>query len=102
MKKIINGKMYNTETAVELGTGKSHLAVNNFGYYEEHLYRKKTGEYFLYGEGGAGSKYAKQQELNSFGPGDGFTPLTESGARIWAEKYLDADEYCEIFGEPEE
>lgn len=102
MKKIINGKMYNTETAVKLGTGESCLSVNDFGYYKEALYRKRTGEYFLYGEGGARSKYSKQRELNSFGPGDGFTPLTESGARIWAEKYLDADEYCEIFGEPEE
>lgn len=102
MKKIINGKMYNTETAVKLGTGESCLPVNDFGYYKEDLYRKKTGEYFLYGEGGARSKYAKQLELNSFGPSDGFTPLTENGARIWAEKHLDADEYCEIFGEPEE
>lgn len=102
MKKIINGKMYNTETAVKLGAGESCLPVNDFGYYKEALYRKRTGEYFLYGEGGARSKYATQRELNSFGPGDGFTPLTENEAKLWAERYLDADEYCEIFGEPEE
>lgn len=102
MKKIINGKMYNTESAVELGTGESRLSVNDFGYYKEYLYKKKTGEYFLYGEGGAGSKYGKQTERNNFGPGDGFTPLTENEAKLWAERYLDADEYCEIFGEPEE
>ena len=29
-------------------------------------------------------------------------PLTEEQARNWAEKRLDADEYIEIFGEPEE
>lgn len=102
MKKIINGKMYNTETAKVLGTAYSNAAVNSFEYWEETLYKKKTGEYFLYGHGGAASQYARRVDANSWSDGDGFTPLTESGAKIWAEKYLDVDEYCEIFGEPEE
>lgn len=102
MKKIINGKMYNTETAKVLGTAYSSAAVNSFEYWEETLYKKKTGEYFLYGHGGAASQYARRVDENSWSDGDGFTPLTESGAKIWAEKYLDVDEYCEIFGEPEE
>lgn len=101
MKKIINGKMYNTETATELGTYE-HGYVSSFSWYQENLYRKKTGEYYLYGEGHANSKYGTPDGTGGYGSGDGFTPLTESEARIWAEKYLDADEYCEIFGEPEE
>lgn len=56
MKKIINGKKYDTETARE-------VACKAWGYYGdlnfvfETLYKKKTGEFFLYGEGGANTSY---------------------------------------------
>lgn len=102
MKKIINGKMYNTETAKVLGTACSSAAVNSFEYWEETLYKKKTGEYFLYGHGGAASQYARRVDANSWSDGDGFVPLTETQAMKWAEMYFSADDYCEIFGEPEE
>lgn len=48
MKKIINGKMYNTETAEKL-TSWEHSYRSQVDWYEEMLYKKKTGEYFLYG-----------------------------------------------------
>lgn len=53
MKKIINGKMYNTETATELGNFWNGLSTNDFRNLSETLYRKKNGEFFLYGQGGA-------------------------------------------------
>ena len=34
--------------------------------------------------------------------GEDFQILSEEGAREWAEKKLSAEEYCKIFGEPEE
>lgn len=46
MKKIINGKMYNTETAEKL-TSWEHSYRSQVDWYEEMLYKKKTGEYFL-------------------------------------------------------
>ena len=52
MKKIINGKMYNTETAKYCG-GYEFSNCGDFNYVCEELYQKKTGELFLYGEGGA-------------------------------------------------
>lgn len=99
MKKIINGKMYNTETAKELGFWSN--GENGFGFCDEWLYRKKTGEYFLYGKGGGMSKYCSYNG-NMYGPGERITPLTEAEAKKWAEDYLDADEYEEIFGTVEE
>ena len=42
MKKIINGKTYNTDTAKEVGT--STFPDGNGG---RTLYRKRTGEYFI-------------------------------------------------------
>ena len=52
MKQIINGKKYDTETAERLACEDAGLPVNDFAYWCEELYRKKTGEFFLHGEGG--------------------------------------------------
>lgn len=101
MRKIINGKLYNTETAKELGL----YARNNprdFGYLRETLYRKITGEYFLYGYGGPNTKYAEQIDSNTFGYGDRFMPMTEAEAKAWAEDHMDTDEYIAAFGAVEE
>ena len=101
MKKIINGKRYDTRTAERIGdTGYSQ--PGDFEYWHESLYRKKTGEFFLYGEGGAKSKYSRRIGQNEWSGGEEIRPLTLTEAQEWAEKYLDADEYEEIFGKIEE
>lgn len=97
MKKIINGKKYNTQTAEYMGGYEANLG--QFEYVSEDLYRKRTGEFFLYGEGGPASKYAEAIDMNSWSGGSEITPLTEVEAKRWAEAHLDADEYEEIFGE---
>ena len=47
MKKIINGKLYDTETAECLGFYQ-HFDGNTFHYLREALYRTKKGTYFIY------------------------------------------------------
>ena len=74
----------------------------DFNHMEEVLYRKRTGEFFLYGEGGPMTKYAQSTGQNSWSGGDMIIPLTAAKAREWAEEHLDADEYAEIFGMPDE
>ena len=49
MKKIIEGKTYNTETALLLGDWQN-LWKGDYHYCREELYRTKKGTYFLYGE----------------------------------------------------
>lgn len=102
MKKIINGRKYDTDTAIEVGFWKNMGDTRNFEYVCETLYRKRTGEYFLYGEGNAASKYAKSLGDNTWGGGEAITPLTIDSAREWAEKHLDADDYEKEFGEVSE
>ena len=102
MKKIINGKVYDTEKAKKVVSWYSSYARNDFHYYEEELYRKKTGEFFLYGEGNAASPYSKSCGQNEWCGGERIEPLTFKEAQKWAEDHLDGDEYCEIFGEPDE
>ena len=102
MKKIINRKMYNTETAEEIATNSNNVPRNNFRWFDETLYRKKTGEFFLYGEGGALSAYATVLGPKSWCEGEGIIPLTLEEAMDWCEKHLDPDYFEELFGEVDE
>lgn len=101
MKKIINGKRYDTDTAKEIGYA-SYSNRSDFSFWEETLYRKQTGEYFLFGEGGPMSRYAVTVGQNQWSGGEKIMPLSVDAAKEWAEKYLDADEYEKAFGEVEE
>ena len=102
MKKIINNKLYDTETAKELGSWDNMADVRNFNYFTETLYRKRTGEFFLHGDGGPATKYAVSIGQNQWSGGQKIIPLTVEAARDWAEQHLDADEYAQIFGMPDE
>ena len=102
LKKIIKGKMYDTQTAKELGNWANGGNWRDFSHCEETLYQKRTGEFFLLGEGGPMTKYAVSQGCNSWSGGTEIIPLTWETAREWAEEHLDADEYESIFGEVSE
>lgn len=101
MKRIINGKRYDTDTAKFIKTYSSGLSISDFRYYDESLYLKKTGEFFLYATGNGASKYAGQYgDLR--GPGEKIVPLTLDEARAWVEKIEDPDLYEELFDVEEE
>lgn len=99
MKKIINGKVYDTSTAKELGSWENTPDVRDFSRFEETLYQKRTGEFFIYGCGGPASRYAVSAGQNSWSGGYKIIPLSWDAARDWTEKHLDADDYESIFGE---
>lgn len=99
MKKVINGKLYNTDTAKALGTYGNGGSWRDFSHFEETLYRKKTGEFFLHGEGGPMTRYAETVGQNEWSGGAKIIPLGYAEAQKWAEANLDAEEYQAIFGE---
>lgn len=100
MRKIINGKLYDTEKAHLVGSDSGN--VGTFQQWEESLYLKKTKEFFLYGSGGPASKYAHSIGLNQWSGGEKIIPLNLHAARKWVEEHLDADDYERIFGLPDE
>lgn len=102
MKKIIKNKVYDTTTAQKCGEWDNGHYTSDFAYCGETLYRKKTGEFFLHGEGNAASKYARSCGQNERCGGEKIVPLTYAEAQAWAEEHLDGDDYISIFGEPEE
>lgn len=88
MKKIINGKRYDTETA------KCLLDEVRGEFFNSHsdlhsLYVKKTGEYFSVFEG-----LPRSGDQNIYLR---ITPLSEHDARSFVEQW-DNEEYEEIFG----
>lgn len=101
MKKIINGRLYNTESAKKVGYYNNGRIYNDFSFFEETLYRKRTGEFFLHGEGNATSKYGKYYG-DCLGSSEEIIPYTEEKARKWMETHADAEDYIKLFGEPEE
>ena len=102
MKKVIDGKCYNTETAEELAYWSNGLGPTDWHYCSETLHRTGKGSYFLFGEGGGLTKYAERYG-SMRGPGSTIVPLSESEARKWVEEHdFDGDTYMRIFGEVEE
>lgn len=99
MKKIINGKKYDTDTAREVAHVEAIPEGDRSARYEETLYQKRTGEYFLYGWGGALSRYANISSTGGMSPGRKFIPLTFEQARDWGERNLSVDDYEAEFGE---
>jgi len=98
MKQIINGKMYNTSTAQEICENSDGNGRGDFNFFEERLYKKKTGEFFLAGEGGPASKY-RRASGNGYSGGSKIITLSEEGARAWLESAADSDLYEATFGE---
>lgn len=98
MKQIIKGKLYDTETAKWIAAWGNNRSTRDFSYCSETLYRKRTGEYFLYGHGGPMSKYAESCGDNSWSGGSKIIPLTYKAAQEWGEERMDADDYMEEFG----
>ncbi len=97
MKKIINKKMYDTETAQVVGEWSNGYPCRDCRAIEETLYRKQNGEFFLHGWGGANTRYAEWKGDMVY-DGDLILPLTFDEAREWVHKHLNGDKYEEIFG----
>lgn len=90
MIKIINGKKYDTDTAVFIYNTSSGHSRTDFCYCEESLYLTKRGQFFLRGCGGGLSKYATHSG-NSSGWGESLELLTQKEALDWSEQHSDSE-----------
>ncbi len=90
MKKLIDGKRYDTCAARLIGSYEQKDSEGRTGYIEE-LYRKKTGEFFLYGRGGSLSKYARRTAKGKASEGEQLLPLSFADACRWASDHLHMD-----------
>ena len=95
MQKIINGKKYDTQTAVACGTYVEPILFTKCETFIT-LYRKANGEYFLH-------EYWREMIFIVEAHRDArIKPLTEEKAKKWAEKHLSVYEYENAFGQVSE
>lgn len=97
-KAIINGKRYDTKTAIEIASRWNGLDTRDFRYISEALYKTPRGEYFLTGEGGCHTEYVVKEGNASYG-GERIITMNPSEARAWLERYKKFDELEAHFGD---
>lgn len=102
MQKRIHGLMYDTETATLIAKTDNGYPVSDLKFARYELYKKRTGEYFLYGEGNAASEcHHFNRSENAYEAGEIIRPLGIDDVKHWLEKYqddFDHDIYEQEFG----
>ena len=101
MRKVINGRTFNTETSKRIGSWDNGIYGSDFRSCEEDLYKNTKGAYFLVGEGGPMSKYSVSHGNDTIGSTE-LIPMTATEAQDWAEGHLEVEEYEAEFGVQEE
>ena len=84
MRKVINGKTYRSHTAQLIVTLPSPFPKTDHKWHETRLYRNQRGAYFLAGEGGALSRWAKITPRGAI-EGEGIEPISKDEARAYAQ-----------------
>lgn len=86
MRQIINGKLYDTDDAIEFAMHSGGQGKSDFAWFEEALYETAAGSWFLWGRGGPSTRWRKPVGGGCFGYGEGIHPLEPAEALAWMEK----------------
>lgn len=90
MKKIIDGKKYDTDTARKIASFDNGYGGGDFNWTRETLYKTRRGNFFLVGEGGPKSEWAERYGT-TYSSGSGLRPISASAALVWLERNGEAD-----------
>jgi len=99
MKRVIDGKIYNTETAELLHEWSNGCFGRDFKSCAESLYKTKKGAYFIAGSGGPMSKYAVSCGNNSTSGSEQIEVLAEAEAIRWLEEHDGSEVLTEKFAD---
>ncbi|AWM86786.1 hypothetical protein [Microvirga sp. 17 mud 1-3] len=97
MRKIIEGKRYDTETATRIANYNNGHSPGDFKWIEEDLYRTAKGNWFIHGAGGAMTSYSQQDGPNSWSGGQDIRVLTPTEAQEWLEVHGETTAVEEFF-----
>lgn len=86
MKQVIEGKMYDTETATQIGSN-CYGYPGDFDFVLEELYITQKGNLFLYGTGGPTSKYSEKAGGIMYTGGSNIRRMSKEEAFIWCEDH---------------
>ena len=83
MKKIIDGKLYDSDKAEQLALSTNKYPPGNSYFEAEMLYRSPQGQLFIYGHGGPLSGYGITKGNTHYG-----------GEELWLVTEEEAKEFC--------
>lgn len=86
MRKVINGKRYDTETATRIASRWEGDGLGDARFISEDLYRTPRGAWFIHGQGGALSMYGVPVG-NAWSSGERIRTLSPEGAMEWLESH---------------
>ena len=84
MTKVINNKTYRSHTAHLIVMLPSLVPHTSNKWHETSLHRTQQGAYFLAGEGGSLSRWAKSTPRGTI-PGEGIEPISKDDALAYAK-----------------
>jgi len=98
MKKIINGRIYDTSKAILIGKENNGLSHSDFNWWEAGLYKTPvSGKFFLAGSGGAMTRFSRTISQNEWCGGSKVIPMDQPTALQWAERYLEPEQIEQHF-----
>ena len=99
MKRIIHGKMYNTDTATRIFDTSNEYYQGDFKVENSELYVTPKGSYFIAGSGGAMSRFSQCAYGGGYCGGDGIIPISREDALAECEMHGSTDEVEKFFGD---
>jgi hypothetical protein len=100
MLRIIDGRRYNTDTAVVTIDVSPHIAYsrNDFHWEDTYLHRTKSGAWFLSGKGGPLTRWSRKSGQNTWTNGGGIQVIDAGEARELMERYANeqVDQYFPV------
>jgi len=98
VRQVIEGKLYDTETAELIHDWFNGRYVSDFKYREKTLYRTKKGAYFIHHVGGAMTDMAVPVG-NGMGGSEAIEPIDETTAIRFLESHGGSEKILELFPE---
>lgn len=92
MKHVIDGKIYNTDTAERICRLRCEHYRGDYSWHDTALYKTKKGAWFLAGEGGAKSMWSRPIGDSGRIGGSGIQVISLGAAMAIAERELTPDE----------
>lgn len=105
MQQVINRTLYDTESSERIARYAGNTDPSDFYFLIEELYKTAAGDYFIHGQGGAQTKYAKRVSGGRTGSEE-IREVTEEEALEWCEdRSIDgeivADEFQDLIDVPD-
>ena len=103
MKKIIKGKVYDTANAeyiCSISEQPRGRGMDDFHLVIAELYQTKKGSFFIFGFGGAATRFKKSVQSNNWVGSHDLIPITIEDAQGYCEKF--SQDNVEIFFDVEE